>query len=289
MGKALRYLGRLVRGTDGKAIRGTDATCCCGGGGAGTECDCTTSYVYECPGDEEALCCSALQFDLVTEIRCETNSTVDPSAWGLPLFGYTSGLPAAPTDGVLLDGYFEYENVLSVRCKDGVQRVRQFGSFRWGVNYYDSDGANHADNGEITWDVPPTDSGALLVSVDTVHAPGYNPVTVFPPSSPDTVLESLLPPLYATVTDCVETYTVGSLATTVLPYFWVPTGFAVGGIQFTGTGTSTASCATRSSAMRFEWDFLGASSVRYGGSVQTWDFSETTFVYEECDPDPCDA
>ena len=284
-------LGRVKLNQDGMVLMADEGDpCCCGGGGSGKPCDCVVSYVKECPGDTDSLCCSAVQFDENTYIRCETDTTVDPSAWGLPLFGYTSGLPAAPTDGVLLDGYWEYENTLSVRCVAGVQVVTQTGAFRWSVNWYGEDGVNHADSGEITWSVPPVDSGALLVSIDTVHGPGYDPVNgVFPPSSPDTVLIALYPPRIVTVTDCVETYGEGSILTSAYPYFYVPAGFAVGGISVTGTGTSNASCAVRTSDMRFEWDFLGAGAVVYGTSVQTWEFSETTTVYEDCDPDPCDA
>lgn len=287
----------LVR--DRKIVTGIDISCCAGcggGGGPGDPCQCRQAFFRACPGDAEpSYCCSAKQFDVLTNIRAETLTTVDPSAWGLPLFGYEP-VPDAPEDGVMLDGYIDYTNTLSVRCVDGVESIRQIGTIRWGVNYYTllgPPGASYVDNvvnsGEYSWDVPPIDMQAAIVPVAYGHAVDFNPLA-FPASANDhfAALLAILPPLLATQGDCIETYGVGSILTTRAPYVWAPVNFAFGGTQLSGTGTTSADCTFRTSSMRFDWDFLGSGGATYGTSVQTWEMSDQTIVYTECDPDPCD-
>ena len=281
--------GRVKLNPDGLVILADEGDpCCCGGGASGEPCSCSYVIFRECPGDDPTLCCSALEFDLITTIRAETTTTIDPAAWGLLLFGYEPIAEPVPEDGVLLDGYFEYENTTSVRCVKGVRVVTHTGAFRWALEWYDGTSAiNNTASGEVTWTDATTGPG-----VTYGHTVDYGAeiVTGFSSDlgSAFEAVSKLYPPLLATQTDCVETYGVGSILTTVTPYVFVPVNFAFGGTQLSGTGTTSADCTFRTSSMRFEWDFLGSGGATYGTSVQTWEMSDQTIVYTECDPDPCD-
>jgi len=290
MRKVLARDGKiLVR--DRKIATGIDTSCCAGCGGTGGPCSCFSANFRACPGDAAAFCCSAKQFDVITTVRCATLTTIDPSAWGLPLFGYSPVSSPVPSDGVLLDGYWEYVNTLSVRCIDGNQSIAQVGTFRWGVEWYVGNVDNNVSNGERSWSIPPGDSGARTVPTGYGNAVDFDPMIggVFPSEvgAADSALDALYPPLLATISDCVESYGVGSLATSRVPYVFVPPNFAYGGAQVTGSGTTSSDCTYRTSSMRFNWSFLGAGGVAYGSSSQEWDMSDQTIVYEECDADPC--
>lgn len=314
LGVQLDGAGRVRLDASGRVILANSGDpCCCGGGGGGDPCLCHTREVPACPGGATAYECETPQYEADIDASGSTVSTIDVGMWNIAtadapgLFIGIAGpefVPDPPPEGgILLDVSWNLNANVSSTCVGGSRVLRSSGTFTYTINYYSYDpGPGTWDNrlysNTITW----TDQPATNVYNDRADASkgfpnaGYNYA--------DAILNTirgLFPAVTASVSDCTEAYTDGSLAIANdrFPMFNISNQLV--GLDFlpdsglaaisTGSGSGSNDCDGSQQAAVLNWTFFGYEPtggvdefdpIAAGGATQQYEWSILFSNQSEC-------